>query len=332
MKIGNLILPGKVILAPLAGIADFPFRFTAKRFGAALVYTEMISAEGILRGNISTLKRLHIKPEERPIGVQIFGSDPEKMASACQLIRNLKPELVDLNFGCPVKKVVTKSGGAALLKDLVLLQRIVSAVVESAAIPVTVKIRSGWDHDNLVAVQVARIAEECGTSAITVHPRTQKDGFSNKADWNIIAQVKKEVKIPVIGSGDVFSPQDAKNMFESTGCDAVMIGRGALGNPWIFSRTIHFLKYGELLPEPSFDEKIRICLEQAELSVKEKGEARGMRTMRKHLVWYTKGMPKSKELRQRLFCLETLDEAKRILFEYLLWFKQKLQSTPREKP
>ncbi len=316
MKIGNLTLPGKVILAPLAGIADSPFRIIAKRFGAALVYTEMISAEGLLRGGAGSLKLLDFSPEERPIGVQIFGSDPERMALACQRINNFKPDLIDINCGCPVKKVVKKNEGAALLKDLALLEKIFSAVIKLSKVPVTVKIRSGWDQDNLVAIQVAKIAQKRGISSITVHPRTQSDGFSRKADWNIIAGVKKEVTIPVIGSGDVFSPEDAKNMLKRTGCDAVMIGRGAFGNPWIFSRTNHFLRYGELLPEPSFDERINLCLEHLELSVKAKGEGAGVKTMRKHLVWYTRGTPRSKELRLKLFSLETLDEVKQAFREY----------------
>jgi tRNA-dihydrouridine synthase B len=316
MKIGNLTLTGKVILAPLAGIADSPFRLIAKRFGAALVYSEMISAEGLLRGSVGSLKLLDFSPQERPIGVQIFGSDPERMALACQSINKFKPDLIDLNCGCPVKKVVKKNGGAALLKDLALLEKIFSAVIESATVPVSVKIRSGWDRDNLVAIQVAKMAQKCGISCITVHPRTQKDGFSRKADWNVIAGVKKEVTIPVIGSGDVFSPEDAKNMLTQTGCDAVMIGRGSFGNPWIFSRTNHFLRYGELLPEPSFDERFKLCLEHLELSVKEKGEDAGVKTMRKHLIWYTRGMPRSKELRLKFFSLETLDEVKQAFDEY----------------
>ncbi len=321
-------MSGKVILAPLAGISDSPHRLIAKRFGAALVYTEMVSAEGILRGNTGTLRLLCFNLEEKPIGVQIFGSDPERMASACQLINKLKPDLIDLNFGCPAKKVVKKNGGAALLKDLGLLEKIISAVIRSALVPVTVKIRSGWDQNNLVAVQVAKMAEECGVSAITIHPRTQEDGFSKKADWNIIAQVKKEVNIPVIGSGDVFSPQDARNMLACTGCDAVMIGRGSLGNPWIFSRTNHFLKFGELLPKPSFDEKIKICLEHVKLAVKKKGEYVGLRSTRKHMVWYTKGMPFSKELKQRLFVLKTLNEVKQVFYQYLLRVKKEYQTLP----
>lgn len=310
-------MPGKVILAPLAGIADSPFRIVAKRFGAALVYTEMVSAEGVLRGNTGTLRLLHFTPQERPIGVQIFGADPERIASACRLIDKLKPDLIDLNCGCPVRKVVSKNGGAALLKDLELLKRIVSALVGQAKVPVTVKIRSGWDRDNLVAVEVARIAEEGGAAAITVHPRTQKDGFSNRADWGIIGQVKRQVRIPVIGSGDVFSPQDAQDMLESTGCDGVMIGRCSLGNPWVFLRTNHYLKHGELLPKPTIEERIAICLEHAELTVREYGGQAGIKRMRKHMVWYTTGMPNSRELRQKLFTLETLDEVKQTFSGYL---------------
>jgi len=319
-------LSGKVILAPLAGVADTPFRLIAKRFGAALVYTEMISAEGLLRGNTGTLRLLYFKPEERPIGIQIFGSDPERMSSACRLANKLKPDLIDLNFGCPVKKVVKKNEGAAVLKDLGLLEKIVSAVTSSTKMPVTIKTRSGWDQSNLVAIQVAKIAQDCGAKAITVHPRTQKDGFSKKANWDIIACVKKEVNIPVIASGDVLSPQDAKKVLDRTGCDAVMIGRGSLGNPWIFSRTNHFLKCGELLPEPSLEEKIKVCLEHAELAVKEKGEYVGSRSMRKHLIWYTKRMPNSKELRSKLSVLQTLDEVKQAFHKYLRQLKKEYQT------
>ncbi|MGB8658560.1 MAG: tRNA dihydrouridine synthase DusB [Candidatus Zixiibacteriota bacterium] len=326
MKIGNLILSGKVILAPLSGVADTPFRLLAKRFGAGLVYTEMISAEGLMRGNTGSLRLLYFRDEERPIGVQIFGANPESMASACPSIDRLKPDLIDLNFGCPVKKVVQKNGGAALLKDLRLLEKIVSAVTRSSRLPVTVKTRSGWDQNNLVAVQVAKIAENYGASAVTVHPRTQKDGYSNRADWDLIAQVKKEVNIPVIGSGDIFSPEDAKEMLDHTGCDAVMIGRGALGNPWIFSRTNRFLESGELLPEPSSEERMRVCLEHIALSVKEKGEYAGLITMRKHLIWYTKGMPRAKELRQQVFGLETLDQVKDAFQEYVASLKEECQS------
>jgi tRNA-dihydrouridine synthase B len=325
MKIGNLILSGKVILAPLAGIADTSFRLVAKKFGASLVYTEMVSAEGLVRGNTATLRLLYFREEERPIGVQIFGSHPENMAQACPVIGKLKPDLIDLNFGCPVKKVVLKNGGAALLKDLKLLEKIVLAVTRSSRIPVTIKTRSGWDQNSLVALEVAKIAEDGGASAITIHPRTQKDDYSKRADWDIIAQVKQKVSIPVIGSGDIFTPQDAKNMLDHTACDAVMIGRGALGNPWLFSQTNHFLEYGEQLAEPSLEERINVCLEHTELSIKEKGEYIGLKIMRKHLAWYTMWMPRSKELRIKLFVLETLDEVKQAFDEYLLMLQKECQ-------
>ena len=326
MEIGNLTLSGNVFLAPLSGITDAPFRLLAKRYGAGLVYTEMVSAEGLSRGNTDSLRLLYFGQEERPIGVQIFGSHPESMSAACRVIEKQKPDLIDINFGCPVKKVVQKNGGAALLKDLKLLEKIVTAVSNTTRIPVTVKIRSGWDRKNIVAPQVAKIAQDSGASALTIHPRTQKDDYSVKADWDLISQVKREIKIPVIGSGDIFTPPDAKNMLDCTGCDAVMIGRGALGNPWIFSQIHHFLNYGELLPQPSVDERIRVCLEHAELSVKEKGEYVGLITMRKHIVWYTMWMAHSRELRQKIFSLKTLDEVKLAFEDYLTLTKRECET------
>lgn len=327
MNIGNLILPGRVFLAPLAGVADSPFRIIAKRFGAALVYTEMVSAEGTLRDNPGTLKLLDFAPEERPIAVQLFGANPQSIASACKQINSIRPDIIDLNCGCPVRKVVKTGGGAALLKDLKLIREVIRAMIDSAEYPVTVKIRSGWDKDSLVALEVAGIVQECRAAAITIHPRTQKDGFSNKADWSLIAKIKKAVSIPVIGSGDIFSPEDAKGMLEQTGCDAVMIGRGALGNPWIFSRTNHFLKHGELLPEPTIEEKIGICMEHAELSVSQFGEKRGIRKMRKHMAWYTSGTPGCRELRQKLFTLETLEQVKQTFHDYLLQIPENEESS-----
>jgi tRNA-dihydrouridine synthase B len=332
MNIGNLILQGKVFLAPLAGVADSPFRLIAKRFGAALVYTEMVSAEGMTRDNPGTLRMLDFAPEERPIAVQLFGANPQSIASACKQINSIRPDLIDLNCGCPVKKVVKTGGGAALLKDLKLLRKVIAAMVDSTEFPVTVKIRSGWDKESLVALEVAAIAQECEAAAITIHPRTQKESFSDKADWSLIAKIKKSVNIPVIGSGDIFSPQDAKEMLDQTGCDAVMIGRGALGNPWIFSRTNHFLKHSELLPEPFMEERIRICIEHVELSVAQFGEINGVRKMRKHMAWYTSGMPACRELRQKLFMLETPEQVKRTFNEYLLQIQGMKESTSDKNP
>ncbi|UCB52331.1 MAG: tRNA dihydrouridine synthase DusB [Candidatus Zixiibacteriota bacterium] len=323
MKIGNLILSGRVILAPLAGIADSPFRLLARRFGAALVHTEMISAEGLSRGGAGSLRLLDFKPEERPIGVQIFGSDPERMASACKLAGETGPDLIDINCGCPVRKVVRKNGGAALLKDLKLLEKILLAVRRSSQVPVTLKIRSGCDQGSLVAVEVAKLAQECGFGAIAVHPRTREDGFSRKADWNIIAEVKGTVDIPVVGSGDVFSPEDAKNMLDRTSCDAVMIGRGSFGNPWIFSRSNTLLDQGQLLAEPSLEKRIDVCLQHVELSAQTYGESTGVKKMRKHMVWYTKGMARCKELRLKLSTLDTLDQVRQAFSDYLAQFERK---------
>jgi tRNA-dihydrouridine synthase B len=317
MKIGNLILSGRVILAPLAGIADGPFRLLARQFGASLVYTEMISAEGLTRGGRGSLRLLDFDPGERPIGVQIFGSDPERMASAGRLACKRGPDLIDINCGCPVRKVVRKNGGAALLKDLKLLGKILWAVRRSSEVPVTVKIRSGWDQLSPVAVEAAKLAQDCGLSAITIHPRTQADGFSRKADWSIIQEVKRAVDIPVIGSGDVFSPEDAKNMLDRTGCDAVMIGRGSFGNPWIFSRTNTLLDQGKLPAEPSLEQRIDVCLQHLRLAVDTYGEPAGVKKMRKHMVWYTRGMSRCKELRLKLFTLEGSDQVRQAFSEYL---------------
>jgi tRNA-dihydrouridine synthase B len=323
MKIGNLILSGRVILAPLAGIADSPFRLLAKQFGASLVYTEMISAEGLTRGGRGSLRLLDFGPEEKPIGVQIFGSDPDRMASACELASRSRPDLIDINCGCPVRKVVRKNGGAALLKDLGLLRQMFTAVRRASKVPVTAKIRSGWDQRSLLAVEVARLAQECGIQAIAVHPRTQQEGFSRKADWSIIAEVKETVDIPVIGSGDVFSPQDAKDMLDRTSCDAVMIGRGSFGNPWIFSRTNALLDQGRLPAEPSLRERIDVCLQHAELSAERYGECAGVKKMRKHMVWYTRGMSRCKELRLKLFTLEALDQVRQAFSQYLAQVERK---------
>lgn len=314
---GKIKLEGKVVLAPLSGVADSPFRLIAKSFGAALVYTEMVSAEGIIRDTSNTLRLLQFKEEERPLGIQIFGKEPAKMAKAASLLLRFNPDLIDINFGCPVKKVIKKNGGAAVLKDLKLLENIVRSVVQAVDIPVTVKIRSGWDEKNIVAVEAAGLAESAGASAVALHPRTQKAGFSGKADWELIAQVKSKIKIFVIGSGDIFTPGDVKNMLEKTGCDLVMVGRGSLGNPWIFSRSNHLLETGELLPEPTFEKRIEVCLRHADLLVKEKGGLFGIRQMRKHIVWYTKGMPQAAEFRKRIFTLGSFSEIKESLLNFL---------------
>jgi tRNA-dihydrouridine synthase B len=318
MKLGNLNLSGRVILAPMAGVTDSPFRVLARGLGAALTHTEMISADGLIRQNTNSLRLLYFKEEERPIGVQLYGSDPDKLSSAAKEVEKLKPDLIDLNFACPVKKVTKKNGGAAVLKDLGLLKKIVTSVTRSVFLPVTLKIRSGWDSENIVALEVAKIAEDCGISAITIHPRTGKSLFRGKADWDVIGEVKSKVNLTILGSGDVFSPQDVKKMIDSTGCDGVMVGRGALGNPWIFRRTNHYLERNELLPEPSIQEVIDIALKHLSLSVQERGEYWGIMRMRKHLLWYLRRLPRNQKLRKNIISTEKFEDLKKAFEFYLL--------------
>lgn len=316
MRIGTVHINGNVFLAPLAGITDTPFRLLCRQFGAALVFTEMISADGLVRGNTNTLRYLFFDPSERPIGVQIFGSDPETMAEGAKQAVRQNPDLIDINLACPVRKVVKRMAGAAMLRDVLLIEKVCRAVVQAVDIPVTIKIRSGWSHDTIVAVEVAKMAQECGISAVTIHPRTQKMHFSGKADWRLIAQVKEAISIPVIGSGDVTSPRQAEDMFEQTHCDAVMIGRASLGQPWIFSHINHYLKNRELLPRPTLQERFDIALQHTRAAVKEKGELLGIRTMRKHLIWYTKGIPGAAQLRPNIFRVETIQEIQDLFDEY----------------
>lgn len=318
MKLGNLNLSGRVILAPMAGVTDSSFRILARSFGAALSYTEMISADGLVRKNTNSLRLLYFKEEERPIGVQLYGSDPEKLSSAAKEVERLKPDLIDLNFACPVKKVTKKNGGAAVLKDLGLLRKIVSSVTRSVSLPVTLKIRSGWDSENIVALEVAKIAEDCGVSALTIHPRTGKSMFRGKANWDIIGEVKSKVNLTILGSGDIFSPQDVKEMIDSTGCDGVMVGRGALGNLWIFQRSNYYLESDTLLPDPSVEEIVSLALRHLQLSITDRGEYWGIMRMRKHLLWYLKKLPRNQELRKGIISTEKFEDLKRA-FEFYLF-------------
>jgi tRNA-dihydrouridine synthase B len=317
MKLGNLNLSGRVILAPMAGVTDSTFRILARSFGAALSYTEMISADGLVRKNTNSLRLLYFKEEERPIGVQLYGSDPEKLASAAKEVERLKPDLIDLNFACPVKKVTKKNGGAAVLKDLGLLKKIVSSVTKSVSLPVTLKIRSGWDSENIVALEVAKIAEDCGVIALTIHPRTGKSMFRGKANWDIIGEVKSKVNLTILGSGDIFSPQNVKEMIDSTGCDGVMVGRGALGNLWIFQRSNYYLENDTLLPDPSAEEIVSLALRHLQLSITDRGEYWGIMRMRKHLLWYIKKLPGNQELRKNILSTEKFEDLKRAFGFYL---------------
>jgi tRNA-dihydrouridine synthase B len=317
MNIGNLHIDGRVFLAPLSGVTDTSFRLLCRQWGAALVFSEMISADGLARGNTHTLRYLFFDQAERPMGIQIFGSEPEIMAEAARRVAARQPDVIDLNLACPVRKVVKRMAGAALLRDLRRLEHICRAVVASVQLPVTVKIRSGWSHDTIVAVEVARMAQECGISAITIHPRTQVMQFSGKADWDIISSVKEAVSIPVIGSGDVTSPRDAEQMLKQTGCDAVMVGRASLGQPWIFHQINVYLDTGTIVPPPQIDQRLGVALQHIRSAMKEKGEIVGIRTMIKHLIWYTKGLPGAAQLRQRIIHLESAVDVEE-MFESLL--------------
>ena len=271
MHIGNLTLENNIFLAPMAGITDSAFRFLARQMGAGLVFTEMISSEGLIRDHLRTRNLIFHSPEEKPLGVQIFGKNPETLAKAAQIAVLMGADLIDINFGCPAHKVVKKGGGSSLLRQPKVVAEIVKAVREAAEIPLTVKIRSGWDDDSINAVEIAHMVQELGVDAITIHPRTQKQGFSGKADWELIKKVKQEIKIPLIGNGDIRTPEDSWRMLNITGCDAVMVGRGALGNPWIFREILYFLSHGHKSNPPPLEEKISLIRFHFELLVKNCG-------------------------------------------------------------
>ena len=317
MKIAGVELKNNLFLAPMAGFTDIPFRLICKREGAGLVFTEMISASGLYYGNENTRKLLEIEEEELPCAVQIFGRDPYIMAKAAEKINESKALILDINMGCPMPKIVKNGEGAALLLEPELARKIVKAVISVSLKPVTVKIRKGWDEKTVNAIEIAKMMEELGVKAITIHGRTREQLYGGKADWDIIKKVKESVSIPVIGNGDVFSPEDAKRMMEYTNCDAVMIGRGALGNPWIFRRTEVFLETDVIIPEPNAKDKILKAIEHLRLSVKYKGEYIGVREMRQHLAYYIKGFKNSAYLRDVINRIEAPEELEAILLKSL---------------
>ena len=317
MKIGNLELENNVFLAPMAGVTDLPFRLLCKEMGCGLVYSEMVSAKGILYDNKNTTELLEIDPNERPVAVQLFGSDPEILGAMAKKIEPYPIDIIDVNMGCPAPKIVKNGEGSCLMKTPELVGKIVKSLVESQSKPVTIKFRKGFDDDHINAVEIAKIAEANGASAVAVHGRTREQYYSGKADWDIIKQVKAAVNIPVIGNGDVFTPQDAKNLFEHTGCDAIMVGRGAQGNPWIFKRILHYLETGELLPEPTAEEKVEKALRHSQMLIDYKGEYIGVREMRKHMAWYMKGLPGAAELRGKLNHAENMEQLEVLLRGYL---------------
>jgi len=313
VRIGNVTLANPVILAPMAGITDLAYRLLAREQGCALVYTEMISARGLLYNNKNTREMLPKEGEGRPLAVQLFGSEPEIMAEAAKIVADYPVDIIDINMGCPVAKVVKNGEGAALMKDPVRAARIVAAVAEAVPLPVTVKIRKGWDNETGNAVSFARQMERAGARAVAVHGRTRSQMYGGKADWKVIREVKEAVSIPVIGNGDLLEPTDAARMLAETGCDAVMLARGTLGNPWLISRTVAYLSSGQLLPPPSPAERLTMALRHLELLIAHKGEDRGVREMRKFAAWYLKGLPNSAAARNRVTRAKDGEEMRQIL-------------------
>ena len=313
LKIGNVLLKNNLILAPMAGGTDLPFRLLCKEQGAGLICTEMVSAKAIYFKNKNTESLMEIDERERPVSLQLFGSEPDLMAEIARQIEPRNFDILDINMGCPVPKVVNNGEGSALMKNPKLVHEIVSKVSKAIQKPVTVKIRKGFTEDSVNAVEIAKILEDAGAAAVAVHGRTREQYYSGQADWEIIRKVKEAVSIPVIGNGDVDSPQKAEALVKETGCDGIMIGRAVQGNPWLFSRILHYQQTGELLPGPGMEEIKEMILRHAKMQLEYKGNYTGMREMRKHVAWYTTGMPHSASVRRMVNEVESYEQLEELV-------------------
>ena len=320
IRIGNISLPGfPLLLAPMEDVSDPPFRSVCKMNGVDLMFSEFISSEGLIRDAVKSKMKLDFSEEERPFGVQIFGGDEEAMAMSAKIVDAVQPDLIDINFGCPVKKVVTKGAGAAVLKDIDLMVRLTDAVVRSTSLPVTVKTRLGWDHDSINIMEVAERLQDVGVKALAIHGRTRNQLYKGEADWTWIAKVKTNprIYIPIFGNGDIDSPEKALEYKNRYGVDGIMIGRAAIGYPWIFNEIKHFIKYGEYLPPPTIEQRLEVICQHLYRSIEWKGLIPGINEMRRHYTNYLKGLPNIKEYRMKLVTVKTTEEIEEILNEII---------------